>query len=348
MLTIWSVKDGHCLVREGGVSEITAALPPPQNTDAAAIVEPEALRASVWIDLLNPSHEEERAVQDALRLEIPTREEMQEIESSSRLYREGDALFLTANFLYGVEGGEYGSTAISFVLTPTHLITVRYATPKAFSVFNARAQRMPGTLLASPDAVMLHLFEQVVDRLADILERIGADMDRASQSAFRSARGQKVKANRRDADLRDTLITLGQVGEVTTRASETLLGLTRILTFVGAEKATAVRKENQALIKTLVRDVRSLVEHANFLNSKANFLLDAVLGIINVEQNSIIKTFTVAAVALMPPTLVASIYGMNFESMPELKWDYGYPAAVVLMILSAILPVLYFRRKGWL
>lgn len=348
MLTIWSVKDGHCLVREGGVSEITAALPPPQNIDAAAIVEPDALRASVWIDLLNPSHEEERAVQDALRLEIPTREEMQEIESSSRLYREGDALFLTANFLYGVEGGEYGSTAISFVLTPTHLITVRYATPKAFSVFNLRAQRMPGTLLASPDAVMLHLFEQVVDRLADILERIGADMDRASQSAFRSARGQKVKANRRDADLRDTLITLGQVGEVTTRASETLLGLTRILTFVGAEKATAVRKENQVLIKTLVRDVRSLVEHANFLNSKANFLLDAVLGIINVEQNSIIKTFTVAAVALMPPTLVASIYGMNFESMPELKWDYGYPAAVVVMILSAILPVLYFRRKGWL
>lgn len=348
MLTIWSVKDGHCLVREGGVSEITAALPPPQNIDAAAIVEPDALRASVWIDLLNPSHEEERAVQDALRLEIPTREEMQEIESSSRLYREGDALFLTANFLYGVEGGEYGSTAISFVLTGTHLITVRYATPKAFSVFNARAQRMPGTLLASPDAVMLHLFEQVVDRLADILERIGADMDRASQSAFRSARSQKVKANRRDADLRDTLITLGQVGEVTTRASETLLGLTRILTFVGAEKATAVRKENQVLIKTLVRDVRSLVEHANFLNSKANFLLDAVLGIINVEQNSIIKTFTVAAVALMPPTLVASIYGMNFESMPELKWDYGYPAAVILMILSAILPVLYFRRKGWL
>jgi magnesium transporter len=348
MLTIWSVKDGHCLVREGGVSEITAALPPPQNIDAAAIVEPDALRASVWIDLLNPSHEEERAVQDALRLEIPSREEMQEIESSSRLYREGDALFLTANFLYGVEGGEYGSTAISFVLTPTHLITVRYATPKAFSAFNARAQRMPGTLLASPDAVMLHLFEQVVDRLADILERIGADMDRASQSAFRNARGQKVKANRRDADLRDTLITLGQVGEVTTRASETLLGLTRILTFVGAEKATAVRKENQILIKTLVRDVRSLVEHANFLNSKANFLLDAVLGIINVEQNAIIKTFTVASVALMPPTLIASIYGMNFEVIPELKWSFGYPGAILLMIMTALLPIYYFRRKGWL
>jgi len=135
---------------------------------------------------------------------------------------------------------------------------------------------------------------------------------------------------------------------VTTRANETLLGLSRILTFVGAEKATAVRRENQALIKSLVRDVRSLVEHANFLNNKANFLLDAVLGIINVEQTNIIKTFTVASVALMPPTLIASIYGMNFELMPELKWALGYPMALVMMVVSAVLPILYFKRKGWL
>ena len=135
--------------------------------------------------------QEEKLVQAALRLEVPTREEMQEIESSSRLYREGDALFLTANFLYGVEGGEYNSTAITFVLGNTSLVTVRYATPRAFEVFGARCQRTPRTLLqGGPDAVMLHLFEQVVDRLADILERIGADMDRASQAAFRTARAQ--------------------------------------------------------------------------------------------------------------------------------------------------------------
>ena len=97
-----------------------------------------------------------------------------------------------------------------------------------------------------------------------------------------------------------------------------------------------------------MRDVRSLVEHANVLNNKAQFLLDAVLGVINVEQNAIIKTFTVASVALMPPTLLASIYGMNFEHMPDLKWEYGYPVAILMMIVSAILPVWYFRRKGWL
>ena len=327
MMTTYTVRDGQLTLGDGGT--------------------PGALRDAVWIDMLNPTPEEERAVQDALRVEVPTREEMQEIESSSRLYKEGDALFLTAPFLYGVENGDLGSTAITFVLANTTLVTVRYATPRAFAVFSARCQRAPAALLTSPDAVMLHLFEQVVDRLADILERIGADMDRASQAAFRTARA-KVKATAKDADLKDALITLGQVGEVTTRASETLLGLSRILTFVGAEKATAVRKENQPLIKTLVRDVRSLVEHANFLNSKANFLLDAVLGIINVEQTNIIKTFTVASVALMPPTLVASIYGMNFQIMPELGWTVGYPFALALMVVSAALPVLYFKRKGWL
>jgi magnesium transporter len=226
------------------------------------------------------------------------------------------------------------------------LITVRYATPKAFPTFAARCQKAP-MMLHSPDGVMLHLFEQIVDRLADILERIGGDMDRASTKSFQAARGD-MKVNQRSAALKDVLITLGQVGEVTTRASETLLGLNRILTFVGAEKSIAIRKENQGIIKTLVRDVRSLVEHANFLNSRATFLLDAVLGIINVEQNGIIKTFTVVSVALMPPTLIASVYGMNFQHMPELEWMIGYPLAIGLMICTGVLPVLYFKQKGWL
>ena len=329
MLTTFTVTDGVLGVVEG-------------------VQTPQALQEAVWLDLLNPTPEEERAVQDALRLEVPTREEMQEIESSSRLYREEEALFLTANFLYGVEEGEFGSTPITFVLAARNLVTVRYATPRAVAVFANRLRRQASApMLRSPDGVMLHLFEQVVDRLADVLERVGTDMDTASRTAFRSAKSGG-KANRRDADLRDALIALGQVGEVTSRASETLLGLSRILTFVGAEKNALIRKENMVLVKTLVRDVRSLVEHGNFLNSKANFLLDAILGIINIDQNGIIKTFTVAAVALMPPTLVASIYGMNFEHMPELGWRFGYPLALALMVATAVGPVLYFKRKGWL
>ncbi len=327
MIQAYTVEHGHMVLRDG----IPAA---------------DELRAAVWIDLLTPTPAEEMAVQDALRVEVPTREEMQEIESSSRLYKEDEDLFLTANFLYGMDAGEFGSTAISFVLTGTTLITVRYATPKAFPVFAARCQKAP-MLLGSPDGVMLHLFEQIVDRLADILEKIGENMDRASTKSFQAARGD-MKISQRSQALKEVLITLGQVGEVTTRASETLLGLNRIFTFVGAEKGSTIRRENQGTIKTLVRDVRSLVEHANFLNNRATFLLDAVLGIINVEQNGIIKTFTVVSVALMPPTLIASIYGMNFQHMPELNWTVGYPLALLLMIATGVLPVLYFKRKGWL
>lgn len=305
------------------------------------------LRGAVWIDLLDPTPEEERLVEEAVGFELPSREEMQEIESSSRMYREGDVLFLTANFLHGVDGGtDYASTPISFVVAPSVLITVRHATPKAFSVFTARCQKAPEALLGSPDAVLLHLFGQIVDRLADILERIGMDIDRANQDAFRAARSAK-KVTQKDQDLRSVLLTLGLVGDLTARTTDTLLGLTRILTFLTAEKS-AVRKENQHLIKTLVRDVRSLVEHGNSMNHKATFLLDAVLGIINVEQMNIIKTFTVVSVALMPPTLIASIYGMNFQHMPELEWPIGYPLAVLAMILSALGPVMYFKRKGWL
>ncbi len=325
MLTTYTVENGHIAVRDH-------------------VRDPDALRSAVWIDLMQPSLEEEHAVQGALGVEIPTREEMQEIESSSRLYREGETLVLTANFLYGVDTGEFSSTAISFVLAGEALITVRYATPKAFPVFAARCQKTPA-LLTSGDAVMLHLFEQIVDRLADILERIGADMDRASQGAFK--RGKPGAVTLREQDLKEVLLTLGQVGEVTTRASETLLGLNRIFSFISAEKAM-VRKENQVYIKTLVRDVRSLVEHANFLNNKATFLLDAVLGIINIEQTNIIKTFTVVSVALMPPTLIASIYGMNFQHMPELEWTIGYPLALGLMMATGVLPIWYFKRKGWL
>lgn len=327
MLTTYTTEQGRLAVLETG-------------QDAGAIAR------AVWIDMLNPTPDEEAAVQAALQVETPTREEMQEIESSSRLYREGDALFLTAPFLYGVEVAQMGSTNITFILTNTALVTVRHATPKAFGMFSARAIRSE-TQLSSPDGVMLGLFEQVVDRLADILERVGSDMDRASHGAFAATRpGGKVK--QRDAELKNALVTLGQVGEVTARTSETLLGLSRILTFISAEKAGAIRKENQPRIKTLTRDVRSLVDHGRDLNERATFALDAVLGIINIEQTAIIKTFTVASVALMPPTLVASIYGMNFVAMPELKWQFGYPLSILVMIAAALLPVWYFKRKGWL
>jgi magnesium transporter len=311
------------------------------------VVDPASgLARALWVDLLNPTPAEESGVQGALHVEVPTREEMQEIEVSSRLYREGEALFLTAPFLYGIDAGEISSTAITFVITTNALVTVRYATPKAWGVFTARAARN-ASLASTPDAVLLSLLEQVVDRLADILERVAADMDRTSSAAFKAAKSNQ-RASTKDVVLKDALIALGQVGEITSRASETLVGLARIIGYITTEGDAVIRKENRTRLKTLARDVRSVSEHGSFMNQKATFLLDAVLGMINIEQTAIIKTFSVVSVALMPPTLIASIYGMNFQLMPELEWRAGYPLAILMMVVSAVLPVIYFRRKGWL
>lgn len=339
MITTYRVENGKLVV---GEAPFPAALPPPVLPDQPPLpaIQP------VWIDLLQPTPQEERMVERLIGVELPTREEQQEIEASSRLYREGEALFLTASFMYGSETGELGSAAITFVLTAQTLVTVRHATPKAFGMFAARAQKNPA-MVATSDGVMLGLFEHVVDRLADILERVAAEMDRRSHAAFKLAKSRET-ASAKDAALKDALIALGQVGETTARASDTLVGLSRILAFIAVEKETAIRKENKPRIKTLARDVRGLQEHAHFLNDKATFLLDAVLGLINIEQTAVIKTFSVVAVALMPPTLIASIYGMNFQYMPELEWGIGYPLALALMVASAVLPVMYFRRKGWL
>jgi len=308
--------------------------------------DPGVLARALWIDLLNPTAQEDGLVKRVAGIDIPTREEMQEIEVSSRLYREGEVLFLTGNFLYGMDAGVMGSSAITFALANNALVTVRYVTPKAFGAFTSRASKSAQSL-ETADGVLLGILEQVIDRIADILERVGADMDRASGSAFAAAQGT-AKATEKGAALKDALIALGRVGETTSRATETLLGISRMVAFVQAEKAQAIRKENQPRIKTLARDLRSLTDHANYLSNKATFLLDATLGIINIEQTGIIKTFTVASVALMPPTLIASIYGMNFEAMPELGWKLGYPLALVLMVFSSILPVMFFKRKGWL
>ncbi len=339
MITTYRIDGGRLVVGEAltAPAYAPAALPdqppPPPNLP-------------IWIDLLQPTEAEERMVERLIGAALPTREEQQEIEASSRLYREGDVLFLTASFLHGADTGELGSAAITFVLTAQTLVTVRHVTPRAFGMFAARATRNP-SLISTSDGVMLGLFEHVVDRIADILERIAGEMDRTSHAAFKLAKSRET-ASAKDTALKDALITLGQVGETTARANDTLVGLSRILAFIAAEKETAIRKENKPRIKTLARDVRSLQEHAHFLNEKATFLLDAVLGLINIEQTAVIKTFSVVAVALMPPTLIASIYGMNFHYMPELEWVSGYPIALGLMVVSAVLPVLYFRRRGWL
>jgi magnesium transporter len=298
----------------------------------------------LWVDLLEPSTEEDRFVSSLLGVEIPTREEMQEIEVSSRLYQQDGALFMTASVLSAADSENPQSTAMTFILAGDRLITVRYADPRPFAAFAARA-RQAGFGLGRAEMVLLGLLDAIVDRTADVLERVGAEVESASQLVFKHTGPQPTKSR----DFQDVIRRIGHAGDLASKARESLVSIGRLGSFLAQSiEANKSPKEVRARVHSIERDVHALTDHATFLNNKINFLLDATLGMINIEQNNIIKIFSVAAVVFLPPTLVASVYGMNFEIMPELKWGLGYPLALLLMVCSALLPYLYFKRRGWL
>lgn len=302
---------------------------------------------AVWIDLLEPTREEELLVERSLGLQIPTREEMAEIEPSSRLYQERGAVFLTANVMSGIDAGDPVSTPISFVLTREHLVTVRYADPRPFRTFAAHIEREP-TLCASATMTLIHLLDAIVDRLADTLEVVQADIDKTSRAVFRRGQGTRRRARMSNETLQELLLRIGDDQDLLAKTRDSLVSMGRLMSFLSLPMHVREDHELREHVKSISRDVASLNDHSGFLATNISFLLDASLGLINIEQNAIIKIFSVAAVVFLPPTLVASIYGMNFEHMPELEWLLGYPYALGLMILSAVLPYLFFKRKGWL
>jgi magnesium transporter len=301
----------------------------------------------VWLDLFNPTSDEDACVEQALGLSLPSREEMQEIEMSARLYNEGGAEFMTVTAIAMLDSDEPMATPITFVLKGANLATVRYAEPLAFRSVVARAQRPGAVACATGEQVMLSLIEALIDRMADTLERVAADIDAISRSVFRhkSKNGRPSKQR----DLAATIEQIGSNGDLLTKLRESLVSISRLLSYHSAVEADRrALKEVRARIKSLQRDAAALSDQSNFLSNKTNFLLDATLGLINLEQNQIIKIFSIVAVVLMPPTLVASIYGMNFAHMPELSWTWGYPTALVLMAVAAAVPYLWFKREGWL
>jgi magnesium transporter len=316
----------------GRLVEVTAA--------EGARLPPEA----IWIDLFRPSRDEERLVQASLGIELPSREEMREIEPSSRLYQESGALFMTANVLHKADTDDAESTPVTFILTGEQLVTIRYAEPRSFTAFAQHAERHPAQH-QSGAAVLIGLLDAIVDRTADILEQVGDDTDRLSKDVFARSAPAKRKSS---GDFEEILKRLGRDQDLTSRARDSLVSLSRLVSFLTLRNEPRSSKDLKARTRTLGRDVRSLTDHASFVSAKISFLLDASLGMINIEQNAIIKIFSVAAVVFLPPTLVASIYGMNFKFMPELEWPLGYPFALLLMILSAALPYWYFKRRGWL
>lgn len=303
---------------------------------------------TVWVDLFEPSRAEEQLVERSLGLQIPTREEMAEIEPSSRLYQERGAVFLTANVMSGIDAGDPVSTPVSFVLTPTHLVTVRYADPKPFRSFASHIER-EASLCATATMTLINLLDAIVDRLADTLEVVQGDIDTTSRAIFRRGQQSGRRRGRMSNDtLQELLLRIGDDQDLLAKTRDSLVSMGRLMSFLSLPHHIRDDRELREHVKILSRDVASLIDHSGFLATNISFLLDASLGLINIEQNAIIKIFSVAAVVFLPPTLVASIYGMNFEHMPELRWLLGYPYALVLMVMSAVLPYLFFKRKGWL
>lgn len=321
-----------------------------QNNKLAEIEHLNIARQSeppVWVDLLNPTVEEDALVEQYLKIAIPSKEEMEEIELSSRLYHEDGAEFMTMTALIHLGGDEPAKTPITFILKGQTLVTVRYAEPKPFMSYIARADKSNAVSCHSGEAVMLGLIDSMIDRMADALERVGVEIDAISRQVFRN---KSATATKKTRDLQSIIEQIGRKGDLLTMMLESLVTVARISTYHAALDGVEVKlsKESRTRLKTIQRDTSSLRDHAMFLSNKITFLLDATLGLINLEQNQIIKIFSIAAVVFLPPTLVASSYGMNFDFMPELKFQYGYPCALLAMVVSAIIPLVYFKRRGWL
>lgn len=321
--------------------------------DHLAVSSPEAggplPEEAIWIDLLNPTPEEDRAVEVWTKAPVPTRDDMREIEESSRFYSEDGAQYLTAPVLHAADSEYPGVSPVTFILTGAKLVTVRYTEPKSFGLYIARALKPGNSLIGARCdglGIFLGLLEAITDRLADILENVALGIDRSSADIFGRSPETRPMGT---ADFRESLTRIGRQGEFLSKVRESLAGVSRLLVYLSTSlKQDSVRKDARTWLRSLERDAQSLTTYVDFLSNRITFLLDTLVGLISIEQNAIIKIFSVAAVGFMPPTLVASIYGMNFHYMPELSWPWGYPMALGIMVLSAVVPLYFFRRMGWL
>jgi magnesium transporter len=295
---------------------------------------------AVWIDLLEPTREEELLVEKFLGMTIPTREEMNEIEVSNRLYEENGALFMTSTMLSKVSTGEPETHPVTFIITSKCMVTVRYIDTTSFRRFGLQFSKAQPKKRSSA-SVFLALIEAVINRQADILERMDREVDSITRTIFRHR-----ESSERDTGINYQLVLekIGRCGDITAKIHESLVTFSRVMVF--AEHHAAFVEVEQKLQSTSIRsDIVGLSDHGNHLAARMNFMLDATLGMINIQQNGVFRVLSIASLIFLPPTLVAGIYGMNFKLMPELGWHLGYPIALGLMLVAAILPLAYLRQR---
>jgi magnesium transporter len=297
-----------------------------------------------WFDLFDPTPDEVAQVAADSGIQVPSRASLQEIEASSRLRAEGPILFASMPLALQDESAGFAPVPLGFILSPHELVTVRYSAIHAFG----RVEESVSTgQHKGSAAVFCALIDGMVDFDADGLEKLSGELAAVSARAF-SPRAASRQGNKRlSHDLRASLNAVGTAGDHLSRIRESMLGLQRIIGFVLKMAADWLQAEEKARLSTAQQDLNSLVDFEAHLSSKTQFLLDAILGFINTEQNDIFRVLTIVSVIGIPPTLIASMYGMNFHDMPELGWRWGYPYGLTLIALSALAPILWFKRRGW-
>ncbi|OCW57217.1 magnesium transporter CorA family protein [Hoeflea olei] len=312
--------------------------------DAPAPDKGELPDAACWVDMLHPTPEEEKQVETLIGVEVPSRDELHDIEPSSRLYTENGAAYLTASVVWNADSEFPEITDIGFILTGGRLVTIRYGEPKAFAIFAANARReLEG--LGGRD-VISRLLEALVDRTAEVLEGRSRQIDLVSTRVFSSTSQSNPDTITRDLEAMLGIISGHQ--RTIAKVRESLMSLSRVAGYLQTLPEISGDKLVRQRCRSVARDIQSLSEHADFISENIVFLLDASLGLISVQQNQVMKVVSVATVVFLPPTFIGTVYGMNFQNMPELDLPWAYPIALMVMAMSAIGPYLWFKKKGWL
>jgi magnesium transporter len=317
--------------------------------ESTGFVQPDAsedLPADViWIDLVNPTPEESAFVESQRKVRIPSIEALREIESSSRLAVDHDVIYLSIPAVAQGDTPDAHLSPTGFILAEDFLVTVRFSPLSTFDTVIEKVGQ--DKALQNATAIFIALLEATVDRGADVLKRLGAELDKVSKSVFRGDPSRPKHPVRSNNTLRRALTSVGTTGDRLALARDALLGVGRIAPYVLSLRKAWIAPEIQARLEAVNKDILSLNDYEGQLSNKIQFLLDAILGFISIQQNDIFKVLTIVTVVGIPPMLVAGIYGMNFKYMPELNWVAGYPFGLVMIILSALIPLAWFRWRGW-
>ena len=304
-----------------------------------------SLKTATWVDLLDASEAERSAFEEAFGLRVPTHEQLVEIQATSRLRTEHDALYMTAPVLYAADNEPWVLVPTGFVLTKRVLLTVRSA---KLTAFHTVIKELEAGEHNDPAHVFVRLMEALVDRVADLLETSAHDLDDASRLIFRPGPPQRTKLSHETVKLRRLMIRAGRTSERMSRIQYSLVCLDRMAHFATEHCREWIAQDVANRLGIVSSDIASLVQFTEGLVNRVQLLQDAASGIINIDQNEVMKVLTIASVVGIPPVLVVGVYGMNFKNMPEYDWTWGYPYALAMVLITALLPLIWFKWKDWI